>query len=316
MPRKLVCALGVFDGVHLGHAKILLRALKESEKINGNAAAVTFHMHPKNVVSPGYVPEALTSAEEKRDLMRGLGIRNIYTIEFTKAFSMLEPEAFARKILAKKLRPAAVVAGTNFRFGRRRAGNMAALNALGAELGFRVISVPLFRLGGKNVSSTGIRNLIRKGRVVEAAKMLGRHYSLAGTVARGNGIGRKLGFPTANLKIQDKAVPSTGVYAVKAGISGGIYDAVCNIGVNPTFNRLNKNVSVEIHVLSWSKSLYGKRIKVWFIGRLRNERRFVNASSLKKQIAKDIIAASRMLRTSNLSVGGAPRHSSGLSEAV
>ena len=241
MPRKLVCALGVFDGVHLGHAKILLRALKESEKINGNAAAVTFHMHPKNVVSPGYVPEALTSAEEKRDLMRGLGIRNIYTIEFTKAFSMLEPEAFARKILAKKLRPAAVVAGTNFRFGRRRAGNMAALNALGAELGFRVISVPLFRLGGKNVSSTGIRNLIRKGRVVEAAKMLGRHYSLAGTVARGNGIGRKLGFPTANLKIQDKAVPSTGVYAVKAGISGGIYDAVCNIGVNPTFNRLNKN---------------------------------------------------------------------------
>lgn len=286
-------ALGVFDGVHLGHRAILDAAVSRAGKTGTRPVACTFDPHPREVLHPGRAPSPITTLDERLALIGQTGIETAVVLRFTQELAAMEPEAFVADVLLARLRAREVVVGVNHRFGKGARGDAALLQALGRELGFSAHIVEPLSIGGVMVSSTAVRGALERGDVVGASQLLGRPYAVAGEVVQGAGRGRSIGFPTANLKLEGALLVPTGVYACRASIGGVPHPAVTNVGVRPTFGE--NSLAVEVHVLDFVADLYGQRMTLEFRAHLRDERRFESVEALKDQIARDVASARRCL---------------------
>jgi riboflavin kinase / FMN adenylyltransferase len=290
----LAVSLGNFDGVHLGHARLAAETVREARAVGGPAVVLAFDPHPARVLHPERAPATLVTTEQKAELLAALGIDRLAVLPFTKELAALDADTFARDVLAGCLGAVAVVVGTNFRFGRGRSGDPAALARLGTGLGFRLRSIDPVLHAGQPISSTRIRAALATGDVAEAERMLGRRFFVDGDVVAGEGRGRTIGFPTANVEPVNETLPSTGVYAcMLAAGSGPPRPAVANLGQRPTFGPGARRL--EVHVLDFAGDLYGARVRVVFAARLRDEKRFAGPDELAAQIADDVARARQLL---------------------
>jgi riboflavin kinase/FMN adenylyltransferase len=288
-PRWLhpVLALGNFDGLHRGHMKIIERVRRVAHERGATAVAMTFDPHPPRVVRPDKAPPLLMTKAQRLEALERAGVDGVAVVRFTPELSRWDPETFARTVLVEWLHVAEVWVGANFLFGHDRAGNFSALRALGSRYGFRAEKIDPVRYKDFVVSSTRIRRLISEGRVDEAGALLGHPYTIDGTVVEGDRRGRGLGFPTANLATENELVPPHGVYATTVRLDGVIYPSITNIGTRPTFEDQTRTV-VETHLLDMDRDLYGRVLRLGFVQRLRDERRFESIDLLTAQIGADV----------------------------
>jgi riboflavin kinase/FMN adenylyltransferase len=286
--RRLCVAIGVFDGVHLGHQQIIRQTIADARQQEGVSLVITFDRHPNSVVAPGRVPPLIYSLPQKLRAIEALGAGALLLIHFDKAFSEQTGEAFIRGLARDFGRVQSLCVGADFTFGYKRGGNVALLREIGGELKFTVHGMAAVSLDGKAVSSTRIRETIRAGSLDAASQMLGRAYSLAGRVTRGDELGRQLGFPTANLETTGLALPPAGVYAVHAELGGNAYRAVLNLGYRPTLGNPKPELRVEAHLLDFEGDLYGQELEIVFVEKLRDEKKFASLEELREQIARDV----------------------------
>ena len=289
--RKVCLAIGFFDGVHLGHQQIIRQTITDARQHEAIALVITFDQHPNTVVAPNRVPPLIYSLPRKLRAIEALGADTLLLIHFDKAFSEQTGEGFIRGVARDLGHVQSLCVGANFVFGHKRSGNVDLLRRLGAELKFVVHGMAAVSLDGRAVSSTRIREAIRAGDLDGVSQMLGRAYSLAGTVVRGDGLGHQLGFPTANLDATGLALPPHGVYAVHAEAGGKTYRAVLNIGLRPTLQNPNPQLRVEAHLMDFGGGLYGQELEVAFVDKLRGETKFPSLAELRQQIARDILDA-------------------------
>jgi len=291
-PPKPVCvAIGVFDGVHLGHQSILQDLKQHAEKLGASAVAVTFDRHPLAVVDPERAPRLIQTLGQRLKTLEHLALDAAWLVEFDSAFSRLTGEEFVALLVQGFGRLSSVHVGQHFHFGYRRTGTIALLRQLERRFGFATRGLPPCLQGGQPVSSTRIRQAIRHGDLRTADRMLGRPYALGGRVVVGDGRARRLGFPTANLDVAGLTLPPSGVYAARARWAGHTADAVVNIGRRPTIDSANQVLGVEAHLLDRQIDLYGLDLELVLANRLRDERAFPSLDALKHQIAQDIAAA-------------------------
>lgn len=290
--RGPILTLGNFDGLHLGHRKIISKVSERARRLDSPSVVYTFEPHPLKVVAPSMSPPMIVDAVAKAALVEALGIDFMVIAEFTKEFAAKHPRAFVEEEIVP-LRPREVWVGHDFSFGKAKAGTVDYLRHLGEEFGFTVLVIPAYMKGGEVVSSSRIRKLVSAGRLAEAAGLLGRNFSMSGRVVKGRNIGRELGFPTANLSTGAELMPADGVYAARAIVSGKRHGAIVNIGVAPTFG--GKARCVEVHILGFRDNIYGKKIEVEFVRRLRGERAFKSKEALITQIRKDSERAGKIL---------------------
>jgi riboflavin kinase/FMN adenylyltransferase len=288
-----VLALGNFDGLHRGHLKILDRVKRGAIERGGVAMAMTFDPHPPRVVRPDKAPPLLMTTEQRIDALGRAGIRAVAVVTFTRELSQWDPETFVRSVLVEWLRVAEVWVGANFLFGHERVGNFSVLRTLGQRYGFRAEKIDPVRYKEFVVSSTRIRRLVAEGRMDEAAALLGHPYTLDGRVVEGRRRGREIGFPTANLQTTNELIPPHGVYATTLTVDGIIHAALTNIGSNPTFGD-SERTTIETYVLRFDGDLYGRDVRLGFVQRLRDERRFDDVDGLKAQIEADRRRAERL----------------------
>jgi riboflavin kinase/FMN adenylyltransferase len=286
-------ALGIFDGVHLGHRAILDAAVRSARGAGLRAVACTFDPHPMDVLQPQRAPAPIASLEERLALIAEQGIDATVVLRFTLELARMEPEAFVKDILHGRLRAQQVVVGYNHTFGRGARGDARLLEELAPRLGFAATVVPPLVIDGVPVSSSEIRNVLRAGDVARAARYLGRPYRITGKVVRGAGRGRGLGFPTANVQPERPLLVPAGVYACRARVGDRDEPAVVNIGVRPTFGETV--LAVEAYLLDFSGDLYGLAMSLAFVERLRSEQRFPTVDALLAQIAADVEHARRVL---------------------
>lgn len=281
-----VIALGTFDGLHLGHTDVINTARDYAERSGLKLAVFTFSNHPLALIRPDLVPVRIISAEEKIKLLESFGVDYLINIPFTEDFAALSPDEFLDRLACFNYR--CLVVGENFTYGFLGSGKTETLERSGRKNGFDVIVRPLVKINGNVVSSTGIRNLIQAGHIEYANRMLGRAYSITGTIVHGEQRGRKLGFPTANIELLhgEMAVPAPGVYAVTVSIEGSIYEGMGNIGNNPTFNDV-EHARLEVNLFNCSGDLYGKTMSVQFHKYIRAEKRFSGVEELCRQIKED-----------------------------
>ena len=291
--RKVCLAIGVFDGVHLGHQQIIRQMVADARKHDGIALVVTFDKHPSSIVAPDRVPPLIYSQPQKLRTIKALGADALLEIPFDKTFSQQTGETFIRGLVRDLGRVQSICVGADFVFGHKRSGNVALLKILGEELQFTVHGMAEVSLDGKVVSSTRIREALRAGDFDAASQMLGRAYSLAGTVMHGDQLGHQLGFPTANLDTPGLLLPPNGVYAAHASVAKKSFRAVLNIGHRPTVNQPTPQLRVEVHLLDFTGEIYGQEMEVTFAGKLRDEQKFASLDELKAQIARDIAEARR-----------------------
>ena len=289
--RKVCLAIGFFDGVHLGHQQVIRQTLTDAGQHEAIALVMTFDQHPSTVVAPSRVPPLVYSLPQKLRAIESLGADTLLLLHFDKAFSEQTGETFIRGLVRDLGHIQSLCVGANFVFGHQRSGNVDLLRRLGAELKFTVHGMAAVSLDGQAVSSTRIREAIRAGDFDSVTQMLGRAYSLAGTVVRGDGLGHQLGFPTANLDATGLVLPPHGVYAVLAEAGGKTYRAVLNIGLRPTLQNANPQLRVEAHLLDFGGELYGQELEVAFVDKLRGEIKFPSLAELRQQIARDILEA-------------------------
>jgi riboflavin kinase/FMN adenylyltransferase len=288
-----VLALGNFDGLHRGHLKILDRVKRGAIERGGVAMAMTFDPHPPRVVRPDKAPPLLMTTEQRIDALGRAGIRAVAVVAFTRELSQWDPDTFVRLVLVEWLRVAEVWVGANFLFGHERVGNFSVLRTLGQRYGFRAEKIDPVRYKEFVVSSTRIRRLVAEGRMDEAAALLGHPYTLDGKVVEGRRRGREIGFPTANLQTANELIPPHGVYATTLTVDGIIHAALTNIGSNPTFGDSDRT-TIETYVLRFDGDLYGRDVRIGFVQRLRDERRFDDVDGLKAQIEADRRRAERL----------------------
>jgi riboflavin kinase/FMN adenylyltransferase len=285
--REPAVTIGNFDGVHRGHRALVAEAVARARARGGEAVVLTFDPHPAHVLAPARVPPVLTTAEQKAELLGGLGLDLLVELPFTPEVAELSPEAFADGVLVGALGARQVVVGEAFRFGHGRSGDAATLARLGATLGFTVSAVPPVLDGGRPVSSSRVREALAEGDVAHAAALLARPHFVDGTVVEGDHRGRQLGFPTANLEAGGALLPARGVYAGRCRLPGGEERlAVVNVGERPTFG--GRTVTVEAHLPGYSGDLYGQDLRLSFAARLRAEQRFASAAELVAQIRRDV----------------------------
>jgi riboflavin kinase/FMN adenylyltransferase len=295
--RRSAVAIGKFDGVHQGHQALIRAAVTEAHAEAAESVVVTFDRHPIELLQPGTHTQYLTPPQERLRLIDALGVDRTVVIHISDEFLHLTAEEFIRTVLAERLGTVAVVASESFRFGRGAAGTVETLRELGPRCGFRFQAVPPVMVDGSRVSSSRVVECVRAGRVEAAAALLGRPYALLGRVVHGDGMARQLGFPTANLKTDERQhQPADGVYAGFLGWDGEEpRPAVCNLGVRPTLDGARHRV--EAHVLHWSGDLYDRPARLLFVRRLRDERRFPDVEALRAQIAADAAQADAILHT-------------------
>lgn len=288
-----VLGLGNFDGLHRGHAKIVDRVRRRAGERAGTPAAMTFDPHPPRVVRPDKAPPLLMTTEQRVEALARAGMQGIAVVRFTREMSLWDPETFVRAVLVEWLHVVEVWVGANFLFGHNREGTFTVLRSLGTRYGFRAEKIDPVRYKDFIVSSTRIRRLIAEGRVDEAGALLGHHYFIDGTVVRGAGRGREIGFSTANLETANELLPPAGVYATAAAIDGIAHPSVTNVGMRPTFGDVDR-LQIETHLLDRDRELYDRHLRLSFVQRLRDERRFPDVDALRGQIEADCRAARRL----------------------
>jgi riboflavin kinase/FMN adenylyltransferase len=299
--ERCVLTVGNFDGLHVGHQRIMATVTSRARAFEGEAAVYTFEPHPRKVLQPERAPRLLTTLEQKLELLEAAGVDVTIVEPFDLEFARLPAERFVREVLFERIAPLEVYVGYDFRYGRDREGSMRTLTELGPHLGFAVTIVPEVKLGSRDVNSTRIRELLETGYVADAALLLGRHYTIRGRVIEGQRRGRTLGFPTLNLAAENEVLPQAGVYACTvrfldagAPAAGSVHRAVTNVGRRPTFGDVDRPLT-EAHLLDFSADVYGRRVEVAFVEHLRDEQRFPSVDALREQIARDAEAARRLL---------------------
>jgi riboflavin kinase / FMN adenylyltransferase len=280
-----VLALGNFDGLHRGHLKIIERVRRGAAEHGGTAMAMTFDPHPPRVVRPDKAPPLLMTKAQRLEALNRAGIACVAVVRFTHELSEWAPETFVRTVLAEWLRVSEVWVGANFLFGHGRSGNFSLLRTLGQQHGFRADKIDPVRYKDFVVSSTRIRRLVTEARMDEAGALLGHPYFLDATIVEGRKRGKTIGFPTANMVTENELIPPHGVYATTTTIDGVVHAGLTNIGVRPTFNETEP--TIETHLLRFSGDLYGRRVRLSFVQRLRDERRFDTIDALRAQIEAD-----------------------------
>ena len=288
LPGPLFIAIGVFDGVHLGHQAVISTSARHAKEAGGTPVVVTFDPHPAKILRPEEAPRLLTATQHKIALIRDLGVDHLLVITFDREFANTSPGEFVRQLVehSKPLREICV--GHEWSFGKNRAGNLALLQKLGAEFNFDVVGIKPVEVNGTVVSSTAIRRAVAAGELERAAEMLGREYTIVGTVERGAQLGRKLGFPTANLSAHSEQFPPNGVYAAEAKLDGVSFRGVANLGVRPTVSGEKPQRLLELHLFDLQEDIYGAEVEVRFGRYLRAEKKFENVEDLAAQIARDV----------------------------
>ncbi|MFQ5574330.1 MAG: bifunctional riboflavin kinase/FAD synthetase [Terriglobia bacterium] len=292
--KKRVVTIGLFDGVHLGHRRVIEEAVHEAARTEAESMVMTFEPHPLTIIKGRGTPPILTDVHSKALLIGRLGVNLFLVARFDEVLSRMDPDAFVRDVLVNRVRAETVVVGENFKFGRDRAGDVETLKRICREYAVNVIAVPSLVIGGTSVSSTAVRKLLKAGHVGKVREMLGRFPTLRGRVVAGRGEGRTLGFKTANLQLfDDPLIPANGVYAGYVLINGTKRPCAVYIGTSPTFDLTE--VRVEIHVFGIDTDLYGRDVTVEFKDRVREERKFPSKDALSAQIKKDVAKAKSIL---------------------
>ena len=295
IPGPLHLAIGVFDGVHLGHQEVIRQAQDAAIQQGGTAVVVTFDPHPIRVVRPEQAPCLLTSTRHREIILARLGVMHLLEIPFTREFAANTAEQFV-ELLREQSRPlGSISVGSDWAFGRDRQGTLATLQALGARQGFKVHGAPRVCHGDEPISSTRIRHEVEEGDFSAVQNLLGRSYSVLGTVVKGRQLGRKIGFPTANLAHLAEQLPPVGVYAVRARLDDTFLPAVANLGYRPTVTEGERERILEVHLLDFDQDIYGRELEVKFVQRLREEMRLGSLEELKAQIALDTLQARKIL---------------------
>jgi riboflavin kinase/FMN adenylyltransferase len=288
--KNAVIAIGNFDGVHIGHQALFHTAIEKAESMSGTSVAMTFEPHPMRVITTNDHPPLITLYEQKTELIARTGIQVMISVPFTREFAAIPAEQFINNLLVERIGMKAIIVGKDYSFGRGREGNIDMLHQMASKLGYEVIVLDWIQPARGNmprISSTHIRKLVMAGKMEQAAKILGRPYQIRGRVATGrNRGGRLLGFPTANINLQDELCPLKGIYAVTVEHDGKTMPGVANIGYSPTFN--DHVFTVEVHILDFNQNVYDDPIRVNFIKRLRDEIKFKGTEDLSEQIRKDI----------------------------
>ena len=282
-----ILTLGTFDGVHKGHQKILKKLKTEAKKDNLKSVVLTFFPHPRTVLNPDFPLKLINTIEERSNLFEKSGIDILITHPFDKNFSELSPDEFVKNILVDKLNIKKILIGYDHRFGKNRTAGIMDLKSFGLKYDFQVIEISVEEQDKVSISSTKIRNSVEKGNLSKAKSYLGYDFSLKGKVIKGNAIGRTLGFPTANLNIEEdyKLIPKKGVYLISTQLDNKVVFGMMNIGVKPTLDL--KKETIEVNLFNWNKNLYGKVIKVFVMEYLRGEKKFDSLNDLKNQIELD-----------------------------
>ncbi|MDH4099329.1 MAG: bifunctional riboflavin kinase/FAD synthetase [Nitrospirota bacterium] len=292
IPRPVV-TLGNFDGVHLGHRSIFQKIRKRARDLGGTSVVFTFEPHPLKVITPEKSPLLLNTPARREQLIEDTGIDMLVLAEFTQSFAEMEPALFVEKILWEKIGPAEIHVGPDYAFGKGRKGTISLLEELGGKLGFTVTVEEPFLLDGQVVSSTRVRDCLARGDMAGAARLLGRHYSIEGEVIGGAGRGHSLGFPTANIRTPNELTPRDGVYAVFVEVEGRWYEGAANLGTNPTFGEGGMNY--EVHIFDFHDAIYQKQVRIHFVERIREERKFDTVDQLVQQIRADVEIARLLL---------------------
>lgn len=284
--KNAVITIGTYDGVHIGHQSILKRINDLAKDMEGESILVTFHPHPRMIVNDKRVL-LLSTLEEKCDLLANYGVDNVVVVPFTRAFSQQSPQTYIEDFLVKNFQPKKIVIGYNHRFGKNRAGDLQLLRKMGETFDFEVEEISKQLVEDNSVSSTEIRKALEKGDVDRAVNLLGHPYFLQGIVVKGNQLGRKIGFPTANLSVDSeyKLIPENGVYGVKVKVREQWYKGMLNIGLRPTVAGNSK--TIEVNIFDFEEDIYGETIVLDFQQRIRSEQKFVNLDALIRQLKKD-----------------------------
>ena len=293
---KPVLAIGIFDGVHLGHRKVIEKMMASSG--GGDKTILTFDPHPETVLRPHAELPRIMSLEHRLELFRELGLNAAIIVKFSRHVAEMSPEDFIEKVIIRGIGSERVFVGDNFYFGKGACANTARFRKAGTERGIKVETVKAVKKGGKIISSTRLRKLVSAGSLNEAEKLLGRPVSVLGTVVEGDGIGKAIGTPTANIDPHHEVIPPVGVYAVKAALKGKHFSGVLNIGYKPTFygrSPKRKEPVIEAHILGFSGDLYGMNIEVFFVKKLRSEKKFRSLAELKEQITRDVAKARKVI---------------------
>ena len=297
--RETVVTFGVFDGIHLGHQAVINTLLKRAAHDNLMSVLVGFYPHPLAFLAPERCPPLLTPLSKRVEILQQLSIDEIIMLSFDAQIASMSPESFVECVLLEKCRARHVVVGYACQFGKNRAGNAERLVELSHRYGFDVSIVPPTEVDGAPVHSTRIREALAQGDLERSSQLLGRPYSLIGNVVYGDGRGKEIGFPTANIETQNQVYPPNGVYAIRAKLEERWLDGVLNIGTRPTFNGVN--VQVEGHFFNFDEIIYGKSIEIFFVEKIRSEQKFPNPEFLVQQIQRDIAAAIEILASSTAS---------------
>ena len=299
--NRPILTIGNFDGVHLGHRTIIDTVIERARALDGEAVLYTFDPHPRKVLQGDRGPELLVTLDQKIELLEAAGLDTLIVEPFDRDFARTPPEVFIRDHIHSRIHPVEVYVGYDFHFGRDREGSMRLLTETGPKLGFSVTIISEVTIGGQDVNSTRIRELLREGCVEEAGELLARPFSIRGPIVEGDQRGRQLGFPTANVASENEIRPAPGVYVCRMRllddgdpVAGTVLPAVANLGVRPTFEEQGA-VSAEAHVIGFSGDLYGREVELSFLSRIRGEQKFAGPEALKEQIARDVAEAETWL---------------------
>jgi len=288
LPGPLFLAIGVFDGVHRGHQAVISTSARHAHSADGTPVVLTFDPHPAKILRPNDAPHLLTATQHKIALIRNLGVGHLLLIKFDKNFAATTPEDFIQQLVTHSKTLREICVGHEWSFGKNRTGNLDLLKKLGARFHFNVVGIPPVMAKGEVVSSTAIRQAVEDGDLKKAAQMLGRDYTILGTVVRGDNLGKKIGFPTANLSAHSEQFPPNGIYFAEAWIEGVLYHGVVNLGYRPTVSAEKNERVLEIHLLDFDRDIYGEDVELRFIQYLRPERKFESVDALVRQIDADV----------------------------
>jgi riboflavin kinase/FMN adenylyltransferase len=298
VPGPVFLAIGVFDGVHRGHQAVVSTAARHAAEAAGTAVVVTFDPHPMKILRPQASPRLLTATQHKIALIRDLGVSHLLVLKFDREFAATPPADFVRQLVSAARPLREICVGQEWSFGKDRAGNLALLKTMGAELGFNVVGVEPVTSHGVVISSTAIRKAVKAGDFATVKQMLGRDYTILGTVEEGKHLGRSLGFPTANLSAHSEQFPPNGVYAAEGILQGEKVYGVVNLGVRPTIDNDSPQRVLEFHLFDFDRDLYGEDVELRFLRYLRPERKFESLAALREQIARDVVDARQVFAAS------------------
>ena len=297
LDRPVALTIGNFDGVHKGHQQMLNRLVRAAHTRDLKASVLTFEPHPRELFTPASAPTRLTSLREKLTLLAAHGVEHVHVQRFSRAFAALSPEAFVEGLLVNGLRVRWVLVGDDFRYGARRAGDLAALQQAARVHGFALETMPTVTNEGMRISSSAVRAALSVGDLAQAERLLGRQYSISGRVVHGRKLGRELGFATANVQMKHNRPPLNGIFAVRVhGAGNGVCDGVASLGLRPTITA-NGRITLEVHLFDFQREIYGRHLRVEFLAKIRDEEKYADLETLKAQIARDCIAARDILES-------------------